>query len=345
MAHDTRRRKDDRIEFFLPAEDIEFDVLASDIKCYLGPEASVSVGVHHRDGRAGYYIKTYVAVTTAMIADLKADSRRWREEQQTTPSAAGYPSSATHRTRIQYGPTHRAPSATTRPTTTRDRPDNVSTIPTRSQPISTMANRNERPDEPYRPQGSTSSQLSSSQPRRADPPPRSSSLVAPTNTSQQDSIMTDRYQSLEAPGLYQSSSTQSRSLDPDRHRSEDASVGNQGRVQLEYTQTQTQIQTEETRAQYAGPPYNLPNSGKQYRSQSGFTQEQRKEMEQRIIRALKEKGLSTVTREQLDDAIDRALQRQADDPGSQPDTTQSVGFQSKYATSGAADSQRHRRRD
>jgi hypothetical protein len=307
----------------------------------------VSVGVHHKDGRAGYYIKTYVAVTTAMIADLKADSRRWREEQQTTQSATAYPSSATHRTRIQYGPTHRAPSAITRQTITRDRPDNVSTIPTRSQPISTMASRNERPDEPYRPQGNTSSQLSSSQPRRADPPPRSSSLVAPTNTSQQDSIMADRYQSLEAPGLYQSSSTPSRSLDTDRHRPEDTSMGNQGRVQMEYTQTQTQtqIQTEETRAQYAGSPYNLPNSGKQYRSQSGSTQEQRKEMEQKIIRALKEKGLTTVTREQLDDAIDRALQRQADEPGSQPDTTQSVGFHSKYTTSGAADSQRHRRRD
>jgi len=304
----------------------------------------VSVGVHHKDGRAGYYIKTYVAVTTAMIADLKADSRRWREEQQTTPSAIAYPSSATHRTRIQYGPTHRAPSATSRQTSARDRPD-MSAIPPRPQPVSTTANRNERPDEPYRSQGITSSQLPSSQPRRGDPPPRSSSLVAPMNTSSQDSVMTDRYQSLEAPGLYQSSSTPSRSLDPDRHRFEDASVGNQGRVQGEYTQTQTQIQiqTEETRAQYAGLPYNLPNSGKQYRSQSGPTQEQRKEMEQKIVRALKDKGLTAVTREQLDDAIDRALQRQADDPGSQPDTTQSVGFHSKYATSGAADSQRHRR--
>src|SRR5271163_2392848 len=222
MAHDPRRRKDDRIEFFLPAEDIEFDVLASDIKCYLGPEASVSVGVHHKDGRAGYYIKTYVAVTTAMIADLKADSRRWREEQQTTPSATGYPSSATHRSRLQYGPTHRASGATNRQPSARD---NVSAIPTRSQPISTIPNRNERPDEPYRSQGNTSSQLSSSQPRRGDPPPRSSSLVAPTNTSPQDSIMTDRYQSLEASGLYQSSSTPLRSLDADRHRPEDASMG------------------------------------------------------------------------------------------------------------------------
>jgi hypothetical protein len=345
MAHDPRRRQDDRVEFFLPAEDIEFDVLANDVKCYLGPEASVSVGVHHKDGRAGYYIKTYVAVTTAMIADLKADSRRWREEQQATQSATAYPSSATHRTRIQYGPTHRAPSAASRQTATRDRLDNVSAIPARSQPISTMASRNERPDESYGSRGTTSSQLSSSLPRQGNPPPRSSSLVPPTNTTQQDSLVTDRYQSLEASGLYQSSSTSSRSLDPDRHRPEDASVGNQGRAQLEYKQTQSQIQTEETRAQYAGPPYNLPNSGKQYRSQSGSTQEQRKEMEQKIIRALKEKGLTTVTREQLDDAIDRALQRQADEPGSQPDTTQSVGFHSKYTTSGAADSQRHRRRD
>jgi hypothetical protein len=305
----------------------------------------VSVGVHHKDGRAGYYIKTYVAVTTAMIADLKADSKRWREEQQTTPAAIAYPSSATHRTRIQYGPTHRAPSAASRQISTRDRPDSTPAIPTR-QPISTIASRNERPDEPYRSQGGASSQLSPSQPRRGDPPPRSSSLVAPTNPSLQDTVMTDRYQSMEASGLYPSSLTPSRSLDPNRHQSEDASLGNQGRVQMEYTQTQTQtqIQTEETRAQYAGVPYNLPNSGKQYRSQSGSTPEQRKEMEQKIIRALKEKGLTTVTREQLDDAIDRALQRQqADDPGSQPDTTQSVGFHSKYATSGAADSQRHRR--
>src|SRR5271170_7496667 len=174
MAHDPRRRKDDRVEFFLPAKDIEFDVLTSDIKCYLGPEASVSVGVHHKDGRAGYYIKTYVAVTTAMIADLKADSKRWREEQQTTPAAIAYPSSTTHRTRIQYGPTHRAPSATSRQISTRERPDSTPAIPTR-QPISTIASRNERLDEPYRSQGGASSQLSPSQPRRGDPPPRSSS--------------------------------------------------------------------------------------------------------------------------------------------------------------------------
>jgi hypothetical protein len=158
MAHDLRRRIDDRVEFFLPAKGIDFDgVIASDIKCYLGPEASVSVGVRHKDGIAGYLIEAHGAAMTAMTTYLKADPRRWREEQQTTQSS----SSTTDWIRLQYGPTYRAPNAISRQS---------------AAPIPTTANSSERQDEPYRSQGSISSQLPSSQPRRGDPPPRSSQL-------------------------------------------------------------------------------------------------------------------------------------------------------------------------
>ena len=92
------------------------------------------VGVLHNDGRGGYY---NVAMTTAMVASLKADSKRWREEQQTIWSATAYPSSTTHRIHLQYGPTYRAPNATSRQTSARDRPLTVSANPTRSQPIPT----------------------------------------------------------------------------------------------------------------------------------------------------------------------------------------------------------------
>jgi Pre-mRNA-splicing factor of RES complex/Ankyrin repeats (many copies) len=75
--------KDDRVEFFLPAKNVGFNGIASDIKRYLEPGAFVSVRVHHKDGRAGYLVKAHRAVTTAMIANLKTGSTRWREEQAT----------------------------------------------------------------------------------------------------------------------------------------------------------------------------------------------------------------------------------------------------------------------
>jgi hypothetical protein len=73
--------KNDRVEFFLPVKDIDLNGIVSDIKRYSEPGASVSVRVHHKDGRAGYLIKAHRVVTTAMIANLKAGSTRWREEQ------------------------------------------------------------------------------------------------------------------------------------------------------------------------------------------------------------------------------------------------------------------------
>lgn len=39
---------DGRVWFFLPGEDIDFDVLASDLRCYLGNGAQVEIGNHHR---------------------------------------------------------------------------------------------------------------------------------------------------------------------------------------------------------------------------------------------------------------------------------------------------------
>jgi hypothetical protein len=347
MAFENRRRNDgdDRVEFFLPAEEIDFEVLASDIRCYLGPEASVSVGVHHRDGRAGYYIKSYVAVTTAMIADLKADSQRWRDEQRNSRPATTYDSSSTHRKRLHNGPTHRAPTADRRQASGRERLDNTSANPTRSQPTTISANRSQRQEESYRSQGTISSPLSSSQSRQGDPPPRSSSLVAAEYTPQQDSMMADRYQPLDASRGNQNISNPPRGPDPDRHRPEEASRNDQGRVQLDYRQTQT----EEGRVQYS-VAYNAPNTGKQYMGQQSFSQEERNEMKQTIVQALRDKGHTQVTQKQLDSAVEQALQRQASSQRKaggegQPDTTESIGFNSTYATSGATDTSRYRRRD
>jgi hypothetical protein len=39
--------RDNRVEFFLPDEGVDFHVLASDLKCYLGNEAEVNIGNHH----------------------------------------------------------------------------------------------------------------------------------------------------------------------------------------------------------------------------------------------------------------------------------------------------------
>lgn len=47
---------DDIVTFFLPSEGIDFDVLASDLRCYLGNEARVEIGTHHRVSTA-YHVR------------------------------------------------------------------------------------------------------------------------------------------------------------------------------------------------------------------------------------------------------------------------------------------------
>jgi hypothetical protein len=152
--------------------------------------------------------------------------------------------------------------------------------------------------------------------------------------------MVDRYQTSDSGRGNQNISNPPRGADPARHRPEETTTSDQGRVQVEYRQTQV----EEGRVQYSAP-YNAPNTGKQYVGQSRFAQEERDEMRQKVVQALVSKGLTQVTQKQLDDAVEQALQRKAGGGEGQPDKTESIGFQSKYATSGPADTQRSQRRD
>ncbi|DAA75322.1 TPA_exp: putative Transcription factor RfeG [Trichophyton benhamiae CBS 112371] len=65
-------------EYFIDQDGISREVIQADICRYLGRDALVRPGTHQ--GRPGYFIRAYRNLTTEMIADLKADSRRWDVE-------------------------------------------------------------------------------------------------------------------------------------------------------------------------------------------------------------------------------------------------------------------------
>lgn len=101
-------------EYFVPKEGIDREVITADICRYLGNDALVRPGTYKdpRTGVAqpGYFINAYRNLTTAMIADLKADSERWEAERRQTasrgqPLNVEYRSSTTHQSRQYYGPT------------------------------------------------------------------------------------------------------------------------------------------------------------------------------------------------------------------------------------------------
>ncbi|KAE8454473.1 hypothetical protein EG329_000096 [Mollisiaceae sp. DMI_Dod_QoI] len=119
-------------EYFVPKDGIDREVITADICRYLGNDALVRPGNYEnpqtRQVQAGYFITAYRNLTTAMIADLKADSERWEAERRQTASRGqpangislrdsngivrksntaivGYRDSATHQTRQYYGPT------------------------------------------------------------------------------------------------------------------------------------------------------------------------------------------------------------------------------------------------
>ncbi|KAI9777966.1 MAG: hypothetical protein M1839_008501 [Geoglossum umbratile] len=93
-------------QYFIPGEGISREVIQADICRYLGNDALVRPGQYQ--GREGYFLTAYRNLTSAMIADLKADSQRWESERR-DGEARGYPpvqyrSSAIHQSRQYYGP-------------------------------------------------------------------------------------------------------------------------------------------------------------------------------------------------------------------------------------------------
>jgi hypothetical protein len=101
-------------EYFVPKDGIDREVITADICRYLGNDALVRPGNYEnpqtRQIQQGYFITAYRNLTTAMIADLKADSERWEAERRATasrgqPSNVEYRASTTHQSRQYYGPT------------------------------------------------------------------------------------------------------------------------------------------------------------------------------------------------------------------------------------------------
>ncbi|KAI9795836.1 MAG: hypothetical protein M1833_006785 [Piccolia ochrophora] len=93
--------------YFLPGEGIRREVITADICRYLGNDALVKPGQY--EGREGYWVTAYRALTSDMIADLKADSMRWQAETMEADPRGGasvpYRDSRTHEYRQYYGPT------------------------------------------------------------------------------------------------------------------------------------------------------------------------------------------------------------------------------------------------
>ncbi|EKD14325.1 transcription factor RfeG [Drepanopeziza brunnea f. sp. 'multigermtubi' MB_m1] len=123
-------------EYFVPKDGIDREVITADICRYLGNDALVRPGNYEnpatRQVQAGYFITAYRNLTTAMIADLKADSDRWEAERRATalrgqpPNGisardsdgaarksnapiVGYRDSTTHQSRQYYGPSEQVP--------------------------------------------------------------------------------------------------------------------------------------------------------------------------------------------------------------------------------------------
>ncbi|RSL68847.1 hypothetical protein CEP53_002395 [Fusarium sp. AF-6] len=102
-----------RNEYFVPRDDIDQEVITTDICHHLGKDAVVRPGqyMNPQTGQVtqGYYITSYRNLTTAMIEDLKAYSARWDSERraQTSRQASRvqYRHSETYQSRYSHGPT------------------------------------------------------------------------------------------------------------------------------------------------------------------------------------------------------------------------------------------------
>jgi hypothetical protein len=134
-------------EYFVPRDGIDREVITADICRYLGNDALVRPGSYEdpqtREVKPGYFITAYRNLTTAMIADLKADSDRWEAERRATSSQsrggqslnAEYRSSATHQTRQYYGPSAEAAPQVNTPLSHSSGPSSVTMGGTQQQEV------------------------------------------------------------------------------------------------------------------------------------------------------------------------------------------------------------------
>lgn len=82
-ADSENDKSDSHVTSFVPSDGIDYDVIAADIKCYLGPSASVEkAALIRRPDKYGYYVRSSRAITGAMILDLKRNTCEWASEQK-----------------------------------------------------------------------------------------------------------------------------------------------------------------------------------------------------------------------------------------------------------------------
>jgi hypothetical protein len=99
-------KDDDPVLCFIPSVGIDYDVITTELRHYLGQDATLTRGSHPKNGRPGYYIRAYLVPPIPMISELKMDTSRWREEMRSVTNR-DYSSSQTHALRQRSGPTGR----------------------------------------------------------------------------------------------------------------------------------------------------------------------------------------------------------------------------------------------
>lgn len=114
--------------WFLPGDGIDRHVISADIQMYLGNDATVRPGMGTGDTSnvQGYWIKATRNLTSAMIADLRADSARWKQERRSTGKRESYLSFNTYhassipRPVVRHGDSPVLEGANSLPTTSKD---------------------------------------------------------------------------------------------------------------------------------------------------------------------------------------------------------------------------------
>ncbi|KAF7514407.1 hypothetical protein GJ744_000177 [Endocarpon pusillum] len=97
--------------YFLPGENISREVIQADICRYLGADATC-MPARNREGVPGYMIRAYRMLTTKMIEDLMADSKRWDEELRRSRNRGtrpAYEDTKIHEHRQMTGPSQNPP--------------------------------------------------------------------------------------------------------------------------------------------------------------------------------------------------------------------------------------------
>lgn len=100
--HESNANMSQLKTFSVPANGISEAIIDADVKFHLGREASL-VQTVNRNGQGVYIIKATSAPTTNMLADMKVDSQKWRQDKTRNPRLA-YTQSSAYGDRRRGGP-------------------------------------------------------------------------------------------------------------------------------------------------------------------------------------------------------------------------------------------------